>query len=462
MPLALCMGGHWNNKRVVLATFTAVLIVATACAPQMRIYPAVDRFMARADFASAMELVEKNKGGYGKRDYLIYLMDQAILAHYAGDYVQSAKIFGEADQEFEERYTESITRYVATWLVNDLAAGYRGEDFEGVMINLFNAMNYAMLGQRAEALVEARRVDNRLNLINSKYDEDKKNVYKEDGFARFLMGILYEDGGTSQDLNDAYIFYKKAYKTYKDDFSLNYGTPPPPALKENLLSVAAFMGTEEWSHWKRSFPGVKFITLDQRSKQAEVYVIHYNGQAPVKAEESITIPVPGRRIVRIAFPGYQERPRNICSSVISAFGPRRKPVCRSRSVLAEHIGRIAMKNLENRKARVKAKAIARATTKFVIGKAASDEIRKEQGGMAGLIADILTTVVAGVTEQADLRCWRTLPAEIRVAKLMVKPGEYRITAECLGQSDGVARRLGLGRYTLEAGDKRFIIFHTFD
>ncbi len=451
-----------NNRWVVLAVFAAVLIGAAACAPQMRIYPAVDRLMASADFGSAMELVQKNKEKYGKRDYLIYLMDQAILSHYAGDYARSAKILREAGQEFEERYTESITKYGATWLVNDLAADYRGEDFESVMINLFNAINYARLGETAEALVEARRVDNRLNLINSKYDEDKKNVYKEDGFARFLMGILYEAGGTSQDLNDAYISYKKAYRIYKDDFSVNYGTPPPPALKENLLSVAAFMGTEEWSHWKRSLPGTRFITLEQRSKEAEVYVIHYNGKAPVKVEEAIMVSIRRGHVIKIAFPRYEERIYNIRSSVICASGAAGKPIYRSQSVLVEHIGRIATKNLENRKARVRAKAIARATAKYVTGKAASDEIRKRQGDMAGLFADVLTTVAAVATERADLRCWRTLPAEVRVAKLMVKPGDYRITAECLGQRGGVVRRLDIGRYALEAGDKRLVIFHTFD
>ena len=456
------MKGFWNNKRVVLATFAAVLIGAAACAPQMRIYPAVDQLMAAADFGSAMELVEKNKEKYGERDYLIYLMDQAILSHYAGDYARSAKILREADQEFEERYTESITKCGATWLVNDLTADYRGEDFESVMINLFNAINYAKLGETAEALVEARRVDNRLNLINSKYDEDKKNVYKEDGFVRFLMGILYEAGSTSQDLNDAYISYKKAYKIYKDDFSLNYGTPPPPALKENLLSVAAFMGTDEWSHWKRSLPRIIFITLEQRSKDAEVYVIHYNGKAPVKVEEAIMVPIRHGHVIKIAFPRYEERPCNISSSVICASSAAGKSIYRSHSALVGHIGRIAMKNLENRKARVKAKAIARATAKYVIGKTASDEVREAHGDMAGLFANILTTAAAVATEQADLRCWRTLPAEVRMAKLMVKPGDYQMTAECLGQCGGVVRRLDIGRYTLEAGDKKFIIFHTFD
>ena len=455
------MQGVRNNKWVVLAAFATAIIGSAACAPQMRIYPEVDRLMATADFCSAVDLVEKNKDKYGKRDYLIYLMDQAILAHYAGDWARSAKIFQKASQEFEERYTESIVKYGTTWLVNDLVADYRGEDFESVMINLFNVINYVMLGERAEAMVEARGVNNRLNLINSKYEEDQKNIYKEDAFARFLMGILYGAGSTREDLNDAYISYKKAYKTYKNDFSINYGTPLPKALKENLLSVAEFMGREEWLYWKRSLPGVRFVTLKERRKKAEVYVIHYNGKAPIKVDGKIIIPMRDGHVIKIAFPKYKERTSRICGSVICVSSTAGEPIYRSRTVLAEHIGRIAIKSLENRKTRVMAKAIARATAKYVAGKRVSDDTRKKKGDAAGLFSDIITTAAAVVTEQADLRCWRTLPAELLVAKLALKPGNYQLTAECKDKRGDVVRILNLGSYTLKAGDKKFIIFKTF-
>ena len=49
-----------------------------------------------------------------------------------------------------------------------------------------------------------------------------------------------------------------------------------------------------------------------------------------------------------------------------------------------------------------------------------------------------------------------------MAKLELKPGNYQLTAECLGKRGDVVRRLKLGRHTLEAGDKKFIIFHTLD
>lgn len=404
------------------------------------------------NYDSAVMLIERNKGKYGSRDHLIYLMDLAILNHYSGRYAESTKLFNEADRVFEDKYTESITKYGATFLVNDLTADYRGEDFESVMIPMFSALNYARLGEPAEALVEARRVDNRLNAINSKYAPGKKNVYKEDAFARFLMGIMYETGGTAQDFNDAYISYKKAYEIYTRDFTPNYGTRAPLALKENLLSVAAFMGPGEWARWKESFPGVRYITLEQRRSMAELYVIHYNGRAPVKREESIMVPIPNQ-VVKVAFPKYVARPYNIRTSIITALCTEDRSGARASSVLAENIGRIAIKNLANRKGRVIGKAMARAAIK-----AAGVAALSREHEMLGLLANI----AAIATEVADLRCWQTLPAEIRIAKLMVRPGSYRVTADCVGAGRGIVQRVDLESYKLEAGQKKFMVFQTFN
>ncbi|GAF99605.1 unnamed protein product, partial [marine sediment metagenome] len=86
------------------------------------------------------------------------------------------------------------------------------------MVNLFMALNYVGMGNWEGALVEARKVDNKLSVINSKYEEEKKNVYKEDGFIRFLMGALYEAEG---EINDAFISYRKAEEIYRSAYLPN-------------------------------------------------------------------------------------------------------------------------------------------------------------------------------------------------------------------------------------------------
>ena len=66
------------------------------------------------------------------------------------------------------------------------------------------------LGQWQDALVEARRIDHRLNVLSDRTKE--KAAYRDDGFARYLSGILYESAG---DVNNAFIAYRKAYETFE-------------------------------------------------------------------------------------------------------------------------------------------------------------------------------------------------------------------------------------------------------
>ena len=89
------------------------------------------------------------------------------------------------------------------------------------------ALNYTAAGHHEDALVEARKVDSKLNVINSRYADDKKNVYKEDAFIRFLMGVLYEAEG---EVNDAFISYRKAEEIYRNDYAANYGVSAPSLL----------------------------------------------------------------------------------------------------------------------------------------------------------------------------------------------------------------------------------------
>ncbi|NIP74268.1 MAG: hypothetical protein GWO16_15230, partial [Gammaproteobacteria bacterium] len=69
---------------------------------------------------------------------------------------------------------------------------------------------------------------------------------------------------------------------------------------------------------------------------------------------------------------------------------------------AQPIGAIAVKNLENRKGRIAAKAIARATTKYLANRAVQERAKQESQA-AGLFAWAAGQVFAEVSEQADLR-----------------------------------------------------------
>ncbi|MBI4000735.1 MAG: hypothetical protein HY348_03015, partial [Nitrospira defluvii] len=127
---------------------------------------------------------------YGSRNRLLYSMERGMTLHLAGDYVQSNSQLENAAQEVEQLYTRTIRTETAAFLTNDNMLPYEGDAYEHVMINVIKALNYAAMGQLMEAVVEARQIDHRLNVLSDRVKET--DGYREDAFARYLTGVLYE------------------------------------------------------------------------------------------------------------------------------------------------------------------------------------------------------------------------------------------------------------------------------
>ncbi|MDY6791574.1 MAG: hypothetical protein SWH54_09920 [Thermodesulfobacteriota bacterium] len=434
--------------------------VIFSCAPKVKHYPVINQHLSNQNYEQALKVIKDHKGDYPKRNAALYYMEEGILAHFALRYKESNESLSRAEQIMDELYTRSISKQTASFFINDNTIPYRGEDFESAMVNLFMALNYVGLGLRDEALVEARKVDNKLNIINSRYPEDKKNVYKEDAFIRFLMGVLYE--ADSED-NDAFISYRKSEEIYRTDYQQNYGVLPPVLLIENLLSSAKAMDFEvELAEIQTQYSNVAFMPPAQKREMAEIYLIHYNGLGPEKVERRWVVPLPDAYVVKIAYPKFKKRNYQIVRGVTTLKNITSGMSYEFSTILMEHIGSIAVKNLDNRTGRIKAKAIARATTKYLATKASSRAAKREGGALAGLLVQVAGNVASAATEQADTRHWRLLPAEIRVGKLAVPPGEYEGKINFVNASGSIISSRKIEPFTVDRGEKRFMTHRTLN
>ena len=294
---------------VVTSTFL-FLASLLGCGISRELTATVDELNAKGEYTQARVYVEEHAKDYGKRNRLLYQLDRGMLAFSAGEFREAIQAFEEAELIMDELYTISLSQEATTFLINDNTAPYRGEDFESVMVNLFLALSYANLSQIEEALVEARKVDSKLTAINLQYSESQKNGYQEDPFARLLMGILYEMGQSSDDLNDAYISYSLALQGYEAEYQ-RFGLAIPDMLVENALSAAEFMGEEEEKRLRERFPTQQYLPLVERKEMAEVFGLHLNGRAPVKEADLVVLPMPDGFLVKLAFPGYKPVPRKI-------------------------------------------------------------------------------------------------------------------------------------------------------
>ena len=445
-------GPGWGLTALLLGV---LVLGAAACTPHRKLYPRLHALAGQAKFAEAATLVEASRSDYGDRNEVLYNLDRGVFHHYAGNYAASNRAFELAEQRIDDLYTESLAGHVGAFLINDNTLPYRGEDFEGVMINIYRALNYIQLGNVDEALVEARKVNEKLLFINRQYEPDKQNVYSEDAFARMLMGVFYEIGGTRDDINDAFISNRLAVKAYEQNFAQLYGVTLPTVLKSNLVTTADFMGENDFALAKQRFPQVEALRLSEKGKLGQLFFIHFAGRGPVKVESSITAFMPNGRLFKIAFPQYRSNFYLIHSSRILVEG-----VAKADLEVAEPVGPIAIKNLENRKGRIAAKAIARATTKYVAALALEQQARKRGGDLAGLVARAAGSVFTFVTEKADLRAWQTLPDKILVGRVSLKPGTYQVAVQFLSSGGGVFQTRQLGTIEVKAGTTKFFILHS--
>lgn len=230
--------------------------------------------MTRTGLQLSLSKLERE---YGAKGRLLYAMDRGMVLQLAGRYEQSNASLDQAEEEVERLYARSIRSETAAFLTNDNALPYEGDAYEHVMVNVVKALNYAVQGQLQEALVEVRRVDHRLNVLSDRIKEADK--YRNDGFARYLSGIVYEAAG---DLNNAFIAYRNAHEAY-GAMSGWTKMSSPPSLRADLLRTAEALGLKtEFEAYRRAFPDVGWDPVSSVQQSAQVVMISYNGRAPRK------------------------------------------------------------------------------------------------------------------------------------------------------------------------------------
>lgn len=431
-----------------------ITLVVVGCAPMLGFYPKMNQDIQNGQYDAALDLIEKNRSGYSERNAVLYYLDLGMVAHYGGYYEQSNQALARAEALMQELYTRSISREVSTYLINDNTTAYRGEDFESAMVNLFMALNYAGLQQWDDALVEARKVDVKLNMFNAQYGANEKNAYAEDAFIRFLMGVLYE---ADNEVNDAFISYEKAESIYRGGYSRLYGLAAPELLlKKYLVTAAHLQFNDEIQSLLQIYPRLAMPALTQPSTVSEVYLIHYNGLGAEKVPKFFLVPMPDKYILKLAYPAFQNQPCRVAASKAILQEVNGERSFELSTVTVEDISAIARTNLDNRIMRIKLKAIARVTAKYIAAKEAEKKVRKEHGDNWATFTRIFSQAAMIATEQADTRHWRTLPSQIRMGRAKLPPGTYRGSVLLLDGGGGTLQTIPLNEFSVEPGEKRIL------
>ncbi len=401
-------------------------VFMAACAGPARNYRTnLDSLLAAGNYAGAQADIEKNKRTeYSKKNAVLYYLDLGMVQHDADLYKESSDSLGSAERRMEELFTKSIHRAAGTFLLNDNTTEYPGEIFERVLANAFRALDYVFLGRTDDALVEARKVTAYLTRYNG-YMQGK-NGYKDDAFAQYLSGMLFEQDGDADDARICYDAADAAYKWYGADYG----------IQEPKFGVPAYEGLE-------------------KQDLGEVVVLHYNGKAPMKISRTfqvawndavLAVNSSGRgeegydtfrnalnagitgNAITVAYPVYEQPPYSVVSSRVEADSAT------ADTQLMEDVSAIAEQTLKEKNAAIRARAIARAAIKYALAQYAAAKVEKSAGSGLGLLARIVTNVTAAATETADTRGWTTVPAQIRMAILALPPGKHDVKISFSGRN----------------------------
>lgn len=409
----------------------------------------VQQAAQRGDYQRADALLSQQQDLAEGRNRLLYLLDKALLAHLNQQYAESNRWFTEAAARIEQLEVTSITGTVSEWLINDSTQPYKGEDFEQVLAHYYMALNYLMLHNLEDALVECRRLNSLLRSFNDRYDN--KNVYKTDAFSLYLSGLLYEARGAT---NDALIDYRQAYNAYLTDYQENYGTAAPAQLLEHILRTAAALGFRDVVEtYRKEFPGATWPTQEAYRNAARLVVIWDNGLIPYKAQRIYRefIPLEEHKdkdkgcYVKLAFPEFVPRPPRFTRATVSVNGQT------ATLELAEDLAQIAVKNLEDRRVRTVVKAVARNAIKCL----AEHELDQRNAILGWLFAGLTE-----ITEQADTRSWLLLPANIQITELLLPPGVADVELS-LTDISGQVTTQQYKALTFEKDKTTFLLHRTF-
>jgi hypothetical protein len=433
----------------ILPVFALILAFA-GCASAPR-YEALEANLNAGRYEAAAQSLKGDEKRYGANARLLYYFDCLWAEHLAGHYAQSNEFVEKANALIDELYTKSVSKEALAFLGNDMSLPYQGENFERVMLHIVGMLNYARLGDVDAALVESRRADERMKQYVAKFGKDKI-VYQQDALARYLSAALYElEGG--QQLSDAYLDYKKTDEAF-GLYGKAYGTPYPKLLEKDLLRMADGLGeSEEYSKFSKRFSGEASTPLKSLKRdKGEVIVLLYEGLAPVKISENVSLPMAlrdgTRQYFSMAFPHFVARQQAYSDAWLQDDQGQT-----TQFELFQDITNIAIRDLKDRVGLITVKAIARATVKFQAARAIQAEAKKA-GGAAELFAFLGTNIYGVVSEQADTRSWRTLPSRILLARLAMEPGKHHLKLS-VGKGDHSSDIL-LENVDVQAGKKVFL------
>ena len=395
--------------------------------------------MGNSNFTGAIAILEETKEkSFSKKDRVLYYLYLGVLEHYNQDYEKSNATFSKAELGIEELYTKSVSRAATSMLLNDNTFAYSGEDFEDIYINIFKALNYIALEDNSGAFVEIRRVNEKLNLLEDKYNkyadeinssdkskikvEHQSNNFNNSALARYLSLLLYRAENSMDDaaidkkyLIEAFKLQAKIYD-FKHPSLDNILNERRGVAKLNLISFAGLAPT-------KSALTYRVATLPNQ------IVVFYEGQDQADGNAMLFPGIEGGNYFKFSVPQLKESKSQVKRIEVKIDGKQIGLLSK-----IEDVNNIAKETFKMKQPMTYTRAVTRTVLKGIAAIAIQNKVEEQTGQLGGFLAKVGTAAATEASEAADLRSCIAFPGFAYVGDFEVAPGNYTIDVNYLNSA----------------------------
>jgi len=367
-------------------------------------------------FAEGKISKQKNPKG----EDLLWALQLGTVERIRQDYPKSTETFDKAE-EMLKYYDEQfrLADGIGSTIVNENIIPYRGEEYDGIMVNVYKALNFMAERKMDLARVEFNRALDRQRRAKEKFNEE----------IRKLQAELEKD-------------------QQKDKFSKSNAENPETQelLAQKYPNLYNFEAYPDFVNpFATYLAGVFFNLVSDHSKAVDLLKESYgmvgdnayiaedllitenildgfeNGLGPVKKEFRLDIPLfvatDKVKYIGIALPELEFRDRAYQYLVAKVDGNDYK------TCLVSDMDRVVQTEFSKDFKGILTRAIISATAKAI-----AQYALEKQDSSASSLASVFMAAYSYATTAADVRIWTTLPKDFQIARFpKPKNGKLKVT-----------------------------------
>lgn len=374
---------------------------------------------SEGDYEQSTQLLQKfdTKEIYKSKDAVLKNLELGMVHHFAGNYDSSSVFFDKAERQIDDAYTKSISRGIASLIVNDNTLVYDGEPYEDVYLNAFKSLNYVHQKDWEAALVETRRMAFKMEQLDIRLKGIAEAFAKKD-----TTGKVDWSSGEVNIQNSAFSHYLAAILYAKT------GKRDDARIEFDKLDIAL----DEQKKISPVHTNIKDLEQIKDPGSYNVLISAFSGQAPIKRQEDFRLWLSadegeGTFYVKFSLPQidlYPSRVYGIRAKMNDTLIPLN---------LIEEMDVVSKEVYKAKKPIIYSRALLRATLKATGSTLLASSVRKENKGL-GLLIDLLGIIGQEASEKADLRGWQTMPGKAWMNVALLPAGTHDIEIQYLSKS----------------------------